>query len=331
MYFCHRGDTVSKNGRGTMLLPPAGFFVHTDTNCYGGGTGCVSESEDAFTECYSSTASGRGWMNIQGATGPGKPLAGGHLWVLVDYNSDCNVGTHPMGILDQYRIPKKAYYSYQTNWTTTPSDYPTKGLTATSLRLEADVTNLVADSTDLSRIIASVRDASGKCVWSSADITFQVTGPADVFDTISVPRRAIAGKIAIILKSKNTSGTITITASAPGLMPATLTLASAPADNSSLPFIWPSSGITHSYADRITDKNISVRQTAQSIQVAFPSMDAAKSIVTLVNLQGKIIACPVQRKGFFVEVSTQSISRGFYFLRVTSNDEVVLKRVIVAK
>jgi len=158
--------------------------------CFGGG--CVQESENQYAnERYTLR-----WIpQILNNTGDTKPLAGGHMWCFIDYWSPCNVGNHCMGVLDHYRIPKKVYYTFQTNWRTgVTDDYPVVGLTPAKVQLEADVTNLVADSTDLSRIIGSIRDASGKCVWSSAPIVFTVEGPADVFEGNPVTENAIAGK-----------------------------------------------------------------------------------------------------------------------------------------
>ena len=328
LYSCRRGDTVTRSGHGAVLLPPAGFFVHTDTNCYG-GSGCTLQSEDTFTLAYSSTASGTGWQNILNATGANKPLAGGHLWVLVDYNSDCNVGTHEMGILDQYRIPKKAYYTFQTNWTSTAADYPTRGLTPVSLRLEADDSNLVADSTDLSRIIVSSRNASGQCTWSYIPVTLQVTGPATVFDTMT-SRNLKAGKIGYVLKSTNTPGTITVTASSPGLTSATLTLTSSAPDVSQLPFIWPATK-TLLMAGPATAGNISVRQTPGCIFVAFPTAIAEKCAVSLMTLQGRSIPCPMVKSAFSIKIPSAGISAGFYLLKVKMNDQIILKRIVLAK
>jgi beta-galactosidase len=328
LYSCRRGDTVSRSGHGAVPLPPAGFFVHTDTNCYG-GSGCTLQSEDTFTLAYSSTASGTGWLSILNATGANKPLAGGHLWVLVDYNSDCNVGTHPMGILDQYRIPKKAYYTFQTNWTSTAADYPVRGATPASLKIEADVTSLVADSTDLSRIIVSARNSSGQCAWSYAPVTLQVTGPATVFDTVA-PRKLKAGKIGYILKSTNTPGTITVIASSPGLTPDTLTLTSSAPDFSPLPFIWPATR-TLLFTGPATAGNITVRQMSRGIFVTFPTAIAEKCAISLVTLQGKVFSCPMAKSAFCIEIPTGEIPAGFYLLKVKMQDQTVLKRVVLAK
>ena len=237
-----------------------------------------------------------------------------------------------MGVLDHYRIPKKVYYTFQTNWRTgVTDDYPVSGLTPAKVQLEADVTNLVADSTDLSRIIGSVRDASGKCVWSSAPIVFSVTGPVDVFEGNPVTENAIAGKIGIILKSKNTPGTITVTATSTGLTPATLTLTSAAADTSALPFIWNGSAVEYRAQEAMAGHGFSMQQTRRSIVLAFSPKDFAIDNISLVNMQGRAVTCQVQRKGQLVFMNTGAIARGVYRLLVRTKDRVSSQTVMLTK
>ena len=312
VYFCNRGDTVTAS---------------TTYECFAGG--CTQESENQYAnERYTLR-----WIpEILDNTGDTKPLAGGHMWCFVDYWTPNNVGNHCTGALDHYRIPKKVYYTFQSNWVTgSTGDYPAVGLTPAKVQLEADVTNLVADSTDLSRIIGSIRDASGKCVWSSAPITFTVTGPADVFEGNPVTENAIAGKIGIILKSKNAPGTISITASSAGLTSATLTLTSAAPDTSALPFIWTTSGVGHQAKGTIIGKNISIRQTGTSIIFVLATQNTVIENVSLVNVQGKAIACPLLRKGALVFMDTNGIARGVYHLVVRTQEGAVSKTIVVAK
>jgi beta-galactosidase len=312
MYFCNRGDTVTKS---------------TTVECFGGG--CVQESENQYAnERYTLR-----WIpQILNNTGDTKPLAGGHMWCFIDYWSPCNVGNHCMGVLDHYRIPKKVYYTFQTNWRTgVTDDYPVVGLTPAKVQLEADVTNLVADSTDLSRIIGSIRDASGKCVWSSAPIVFTVEGPADVFEGNPVTENAIAGKIGIIVKSKNSPGIITISATSTGLTPATLTLTSAAADISALPFIWNGSAVEYRAREAMAGNTYSMQQTRRSIVLAFSSPNIAMDNISLVNMQGRMVTCQVQRKGPLVFMNTGAVARGVYRLLVRTQDRVSSQTVMLTK
>jgi hypothetical protein len=312
MYFCNRGDTVTKS---------------TTVECFGGG--CIQESENQYAnERYTLR-----WLrDILPNTGDTKPLAGGHMWCFVDYWSPCNVGNHCMGVLDHYRIPKKVFYTFQSNWRTGVTvDSAVVGLTPAKVQLEADVTNLVADSTDLSRIIGSIRDASGKCVWSSAPIVFSVSGPADVFEGNPVTESAIAGKIGIVIKSKNSPGTITITATSTNLAPATLTLTSAAADTSALPFIWNGSAVEYRAQEATAGHVFSMQQTRRSIVLAFSSQNFSIDNISLVTMQGKMVSCPVLRKGASVFMNTGGIARGVYRLLVRTKDRVSSQTVMLTK
>jgi hypothetical protein len=295
--------------------------------CFAGG--CVQESENQYAnERYTLR-----WIpQILNNTGDTKPLAGGHMWCFVDYWSPCNVGNHCMGALDHYRIPKKVYYTFQTNWRPgTTDDYPVVGLTPSKVQLEADVTALRADSTDLSRIIGSVRDASGKCVWSSAPITFTVTGPVDVFEGNPVTENAIAGKIGIILKSKNAPGAITITASSTGLTPATLTLTSVLPDTSALPFVWSTSISGNGSLGAMTAANFSIRQNRRSLTIALPPPYAMPVNVSLINVQGKTMTCPIVRTEASIVINTSDIAPGVYRLLVRTPGGLLSKTITKAK
>jgi beta-galactosidase len=181
------------------------------------------------------------WTTIHNAwNGTTQPVpGGGHLWCFVDYISPFQ--NMPMGVLDEYRIPKKAFYMYRTSWMGTAADTFVVGITPTRVQLDADLTTITADSTDITRIVASLRDPSGRCAFAARSVTLTLTGPADCFDTLT--RTTIAGKIGWVLKSRNTTGAITAIVTSSGLTPDTVIIISTAPDNSSLPFIWPPTGI----------------------------------------------------------------------------------------
>ncbi|MBN1307901.1 MAG: beta galactosidase jelly roll domain-containing protein [Chitinispirillaceae bacterium] len=299
--------------------------------------GATSSSENYYSEddfstlrwsggaVLNSSMSDLGWTQLEA----NRRIAGAHMWVFVDYWS-ANAGlSHPMGVLDHYRIPKKVYYTFRTKWTGKADDYPVTGLTAAKVGLEADVTMLVADSTDLSRIVASIRDASGKCVWAAQNVTFQVTGPCNVFDNISTPRQTVAGKTGIILKSTNTPGTITVTASSGTLTSATITLTSAAPDISPLPFIWSSTGVSRSARKAFCGKSIVLHRTGETIAVLFPSRSAMPDDLSVVTMQGRKTTCPVTVRGTSVIIATRALSRGLYRLCLTKNHEQASKTIIL--
>jgi hypothetical protein len=253
------------------------------------------------------------------------------MWVFVDYWSANSGLSHPMGVLDHYRIPKKVYYTFRTNWTGTADDYPVNGLTVAKVQLEADVTTLVADSTDLSRIIASIRDAAGTCVWAEQDVTFEVSGPCNVFDNISSPLRTVAGKTAIILKSTNTPGTITITASSGTLTPATITLSSLAPDNSPLPFIWSGTGVTRPAKKAPYEKSISLCSSWERITLQFPSRRMMPDAVRLLTMQGKKVSCPVLFRGTTALINTRTLAHGVYRICLLRKGQQASKTIVIMK
>jgi hypothetical protein len=311
MYFCNRGDTVTRS---------------TSVECFVGGSGCTLESENQYAnERYTLR-----WLrDILPNTGDSKPLAGGHMWCFIDYWSPCNVGNHPMGALDHYRIPKKVYYTFRTAWNSGADDYPTVGLSAAKLKVEADLTTLNADSTDLSRVIVSVRDASDKCVWDARSVNLQVTGPANMFDPPA--QTTIAGKIGYILKSTNTPGTITLTATATGLTQGTLTITSKAPDNSSLPFIWTGSGIAGNGLCPFIEKSIAVFQNNRFITVMFPGSFREKAVISLLTMQGKKVFDREVTKKTSAVMNTRMLGAGIYYLNIEAMGTSVSKKIVVTR
>ena len=308
VYSCYRGDTVSRS---------------ISTECYAGG--CIAESENQYAnERYTLR-----WIPIFNTTGDTKPLAGGHMWCFIDYWSPCNVGNHPMGVLDHYRIPKKVYYTFRTAWNGGADDYPAVGLTPSKLKVEADVTALVADSTDLSRVIVSVRDASDKCVWDARSVTLQVTGPANMFDPPT--QTTIAGKIGYILKSTNTPGPITLNATASGLTADTLTITSAAPDNSALPFIWTGSGIVDNAARTYSEKSIDVFQNNRFITVIFPRLFKGKAVISLLTMQGRKALSREMSGARSNVIDTRGLGAGMYYLTIAAPHYSVTKKIVVSQ
>jgi len=213
-------------------------------------------------------------------------LAGGHMWCFVDYWSP--VQDYPMGVLDEYRIPKKSFYLFRYNWMGTAQDTFVVGITPTHVHLEADLTTINADSTDITRVLASLRDAQDRCAFVARSVTLTLTGPADCFDTLT--RTTIAGKIGWVLKSRNTPGTITAIVTSTGLTPDTVVINSVAPDTSSLPFVWLPSSVAYGTFAGGADQRISVRQNRRLITIAFASPCAAGTKVSLLNVLGRTAA-----------------------------------------
>jgi len=163
------------------------------------------------------------WKDWQAIVNRAPRLAGGFLWCFNDYHAWEN--NMPMGIVDLTRVPKKAYYFYREKFTGKKPDYPEPGA-ATRLSLEPDLTELIADGTDLCNCIVAVRDEAGRCIATNQEVSIHIEGPATIFGPSQV--RTIAGKIAVLLKTTTRPGTITLTATGDGLRSSTVKLKSRP-------------------------------------------------------------------------------------------------------
>ena len=260
------------------------------------------------------------WLDLLTAKRVNK-LAGACMWSFNDYWSGWM--QHPMGAVDHYRIPKAVYYRFRRYWTPThvPSETPVPGLTPTNVRLNPDMDSLFADSTDVAIITASFRDSNGTCVDTksgpddSIPVTFTVNGPADYFGPATV--KAYAGKCALIIKSRNTPGTITVSASAPGLPAAeAVTIRAVMADTSSLPF--PPVSVLYG-PPHARYRNVVVKQARNSLIVYFPSKTAANRDISLFNARGQSITCPVSLSGAALTIDTRSLATGYYLLSFGKN------------
>ncbi len=306
---CRRGDTVGTSTTQECLV-----------------TTCYLRSENEFAkERYEDR-----WISgILNNTGPTKPLAGGHMWVFVDYWTPNNVGNHCMGQLDHYRIPKKVFYTFRYNWTGQPPDTFVTGIKPTYIKVEADLPVITADSTDLTVITASLRDDNGRCAYDNRSVTLSLTGPADCFDTLT--RTTIAGKIAWVLKSRNTPGVITATVSTQDLRSGTVTVQSVLPDNSPLPFIWPGSGITPCHQDIISEKNIRILTNRQTISVGFEKIRNIDVTLSLITPRGNVLYRSVCAPKTCIEIPIRSLSTGFYYLLIRERMQCIVKKVFIVK
>jgi beta-galactosidase len=287
--WCYRGDTSTTNDAAL--------------------SGKLSENRAAADRWSGSN----NWNAILTAwNGSTQPVpGGGYMWSFVDYWSP--VQDYPMGVVDEYRIPKKSFYLFRYNWAGTAQDTFVVGITPNHVQLDADLTAITADSTDITRIVASLRDAQGRCAFVARPVTLTLTGPADCFDTLT--RTTIAGKIGWVLKSRNTAGTITAIAGSSGLTPDTVIITSTAPDNSPLPFIWPPTGVAHRIVSAGADCRISMKQNGRFVMIRFSSPGAAGTQVSLLNVQGRTAAGPVDAAGrSAVTIDAKNLPSGCYFL-----------------
>jgi beta-galactosidase len=194
-----------------------------------------------FVSEYGSVTSRRpgnyapGWDQL--AKDGGKPVhpwrSGQAIWCLFDHGSIAGDNLGRMGIVDYFRIPKRAWYWYRNEYQKIPPPvWPVEG-TPAKLRLQADKSTLKAvDGTDDTHLLVTVLDAEGKELSNNVPVTLELvsgpgefpTGPSITFE----PKSDIAildGKAAIEFRSYY-AGTSVIRASSPGLTPAEITITS---------------------------------------------------------------------------------------------------------
>jgi Beta-galactosidase/beta-glucuronidase len=260
-------------------------------------------------------------------------ISGGTMWCHADYWSPMN--PYPMGVVDVYRIPKSTYYLYRKNWRSVVDDNPVIGLSPSQLKLEADTNSLVADSVDCAFIYASIRDASGKCVHtgyetsSSTNVTFTVSGPANWFGPTTV--KVNGGKCALLIKSKNTPGLITVIATSAGLPPDTVYINSVADtyDPATYPFFTP---IVTKWNIPVFSK-VSIKQYGKRLWVSFPSTGSVIKDVAIVNMKGQKLSCPTNLNGKTLLIDTRMLGTGFYYLSIGNNpqDLRAMKKIFISK
>lgn len=211
------GDLAGYNGDGASI----GIFQNP------GVPNIVSE--------YGSTTSTRpgrytpGWDQLGKENGqPVYPWRSGQvIWCMFDHGSIAGDNLGRMGIVDYFRIPKRAFYWYRNEYRHIPPPaWPVAG-TPAKLRLEADKTVLTAtDGTDDTHLLVTVLDAQGQELSNNVPVTLTLvsgpgefpTGPSITFE----PGSDIAildGKAAIEFRSYY-AGKALIRATSPGLTPA---------------------------------------------------------------------------------------------------------------
>ena len=178
------------------------------------------------------------WKAFQNIRKDGPRSAGGILWCLKDYlGAMWGVSNQHLGMVDFCFVPKQGYYTFRKNLTGKADDNPIYG-TASKVNLEPDLTYLRADGTDISRIIVAIRDNNGKCVYSSAPVNLSVSGSScTLFGPTTV--NMVSGKFGIVVKSTETVGSTTITASSNGLTGSSITITTYPAVDIATPVHMP--------------------------------------------------------------------------------------------
>ncbi len=170
-----------------------------------------------------------GWGDLQKNDGyKGFPWRSGQsIWCGFDHGSIAGGVMAKMGIVDYFRVPKRSWYWYRNEYMgIAPPAWPMEGQPA-KLSLTADRTEGIrTDGTDDVILRIQVKDASGRDLSNSPDVTLTVvSGPGEFPTGRSITFSAgsdilIAdGQAAIDFRAYH-AGTAVVEASAEGLAPA---------------------------------------------------------------------------------------------------------------
>jgi len=251
----HQLDPTRPAGIGGAQRPQGSSRIDKlgDVAGYNGDGATLSDFQNpgipsVVTE-YGSVASTRpgaydpGWGNLSATLTNGAPTeyawrSGQALWCAFDHGSVGSTKLETMGIVDYFRLPKRAWYWYRNAYASVPPpSWPASG-TAAALQLTADKTSLSAvDGTDDAQLIVTVLDSKGNAISNNVPVTLSITsGPGEFPTGTSITftpsgssdQSDIAildGKAAIEFRSYY-SGTSVIKATSSGLTAATITITS---------------------------------------------------------------------------------------------------------
>ena len=158
--------------------------------------------------------------------------AGQVRWVGYGYGSFLTDNGGLGGVVDYYRLPGPEWYQYRQEKLGTSYTLPTSG-TAAKIVLTADALTIGNDGTDDAELTAQITNASGAAIDSTAPITLTVTsggglfptGASMTFDNSKCPdTRCIRYGMAKMTMRSYTVGSITVTATSPGLTSGTATV-----------------------------------------------------------------------------------------------------------
>lgn len=191
-------------------------------------------SEYGSTSTYRPGSFIPGWGDVgDGMTNRPVWRSGQVIWCGFDHGTVGGSGLATMGIVDYFRLPKRAYYWYKQAYAQGISSpvaptWPANG-TAAKLKVEASSTTLSApDGTDDTQIIVSVLDANGNRISNNVPVKLQIVSGPGEFPTgttinFAAPSDAQAsditirdGQCAIAFRSYY-AGTTVIKASSTGL------------------------------------------------------------------------------------------------------------------
>ena len=156
--------------------------------------------------------------------------SGQAIWCGFDHGSIAGSRLGKMGIVDYFRIPKRAWYWYRNEYAHIPPPEWPKAGTPAKLKLEADCNTAKTDGTEDIRLLVTVLDVNGKAISNNPPVELKVvSGPAE-FPTGSSIKfeeksdiRILDGQAAIECRALY-SGESVIRATSAGLESAEITL-----------------------------------------------------------------------------------------------------------
>lgn len=174
-----------------------------------------------------------GWGSLEAEEAwRGRPWRSGQaIWCGFDHGSIAGAQLGKMGIVDYFRIPKRAWYWYRNALAgVLPPQWPSEGMPA-KLKLTASSNGPVkADGTDDVHLLVSVIGADGNDLSNSPDVSLKIISGPGEFPTgrsISFSKNSdiciLDGKAAIEMRAYRSGHTI-VEATSPGLEPARLTI-----------------------------------------------------------------------------------------------------------
>ncbi len=200
--------------------------------------------------------------------------SGQAIWCMFDHGTVKGVDLATMGIVDYFRIPKRAWYWYRNAYAHVPPPaWPVSG-TPVALKLTSSTMSLGAvDGTQDALLTVNVADAAGMPLSNNVPVTLTVasgpgefpTGPSITFSPPSdAPQSDIVirdGTAAIEFRTYY-SGTSVITATSPGLASASLTITSH-GDPAYVPGVTPPTPARaySRYCTRWTDRRVAPQGT----------------------------------------------------------------------
>lgn len=124
-----------------------------------------------------------GWGDLQLNDGwKGLPWRSGQaIWCGFDHGSIAGSQLGKMGIVDYFRIPKRAWYWYRNEYAgVNPPEWSKEGIPA-QLKLEtSQTTSVLADGTDDVHLLVSVLDADGHLLSNSPKVQLKlISGPGE--------------------------------------------------------------------------------------------------------------------------------------------------------